>query len=1166
MTSIQKSRKTFFKVLWLLTIGLFCLSFGTYANAASETWMEKQQSKITVKGKVTDANNEPLIGVTVTVKGNTASGTMTDIDGAYTISAASTDVLLFTYIGFKPESRTVGNNTTIDIRMVEDAKVMDEVVIVGYGSQKKVNLTGAVTSVDVEKTLGSRPISDVGRGLQGAVAGLTIQIPSGEVGSDPIIKIRGAVSSIEGGKTPLILVDNVEVPSIQTINPNDIESISVLKDAASTSIYGSKGAAGVLLITTKRGTAKESVSVSYSSLFSWQNVAKKMEMAGLDALDYTLSAAERLSANPTVGIFWKVNRTSYDRAVEWQQKYGNTVKATDPIVYNRDWYMEGVNMMGVRLYDPYETMVKEWAPTATHNLSLNGSSGKTNYYIGVGYMNQSGMMKPAKEDDFTRYNVSFNLSTEVNKYLTLRGGATYSDRQKRYPTSGATASDPWYYLYRWSPMFPVGVEEHGIPVRGPVYETANTITSTNGNRYYSIDLGATFNFTKNWNLIADFTHYNEEVYRNYYLPNFSSLDIWGQQAAPTQWNDDNGNQIYVDGNGNIVSTGGVPAYRFVQVPYNPPGGAGNTPSQIYNERNALQKNSFNAYTTYNMKIGEHALKYMLGTNIVTNDNSKVTAQIDDLNDYENPQFNFATGTNTVTGAAAWGSSVGFFGRANYAFADKYLLEANLRYDGSSVYTPALRWRWYPSFSGGWVLSSENFYQESVASKVLSFAKLRASWGAIGDPSVRNGLYIPTMPAKYRVTEATWLSSGGKQAMYYDTPAAVSGDITWQDIETLDFGADLRFWKDKIGLTFDWFQTYTQRMIIDGETLPATYGTSAPSVNAGQLRTRGWELTLDFNHRFANGIGINAMATLADATTVITKGSDWNVAWESRSIGTTYATGARYGDIWGYVTDRLFQLDDFVYTADGKMQTVDIIINGVKRTTNMQVGKNPNYQSELEGGSFLFGPGDVKYADLNGDGNIGPGAGNFGDPGDRKVIGNSTPRYEYSFRLGADYKGFDVSVYLQGIGSRQMAGSGSLAVPGFRTDEGAMPQAIAGDFWKPDRTDAFYPRPWNLGGVDTGFNMQRQTRYLLNMSYLRVKNIMFGYSLPAKELKSTFLTKARVYMSLENFLTFDKLRGLPFDPEQINGYSMWNTTNYNSGRTGQGTPTFKSLSVGVQIGF
>jgi TonB-linked SusC/RagA family outer membrane protein len=1125
-----------------------------------------QQPSKTFTGTVVDAKGDAVIGASVVERGTT-SAVMTDVDGRFSITVREGATLNISFLGYKTQSYAVGAANSATIVLQEDSQVLDEVVVVGYGMQKKENLTGAVASVDVEKTLSSRPIVDAGRGLQGVVAGVNVRIPSGEVGSDPLIRIRGAFASIESTKSPLILVDNVEIPSIQMVNPDDIESISVLKDAASASIYGSKGAFGVILITTKKGSKTDKITVNYSGNFSWQNTAKELDMAGIDALDYVLTAAERISENPTItcinGEGWSVNRASYNKAIEWKDKYGS-VKATDPVVYMRDWYMDGTKMMGVRLYDPYEVMVREWAPTMTHNLSLSGKSGKTTYNLSGGFVRQNGMMKPAKVDDFTRYNAAVSITSEVNKYLTLRGGAMYSDRNKRYPASAATVSDPWYYLYRWSPMFPIGVEEHGVPVRGPVYETANAITSNAQYTYYNINFGATVNLTKDWDVQVDYAHYNLQNNANYYLPNFTAADSW--YAAKTEpWRDENGTWIYVDNAGNPVSNGGMPAYKFKTITYNPPGGSGNVQSQIYSRRRMTKNNTFNAYSTYNLKLGaeqEHVFKFMAGANIVTNDWSEISAEKLDLLNYDNPQFNFAIGEEAVTGNANWDAQAGFFGRINYAFRDKYLVEANLRYDGSSKFPGDLQWKWYPSFSGGWILTSENFIEDLEIDHILGFAKIRASWGTLGDQSVPNDLYR----ASLAYSQSSWLTSAGKQMNVYGTPTAVSGNMTWQNIETLNLGVDLRVLDNKMGITFDWFQSHTRNMIIAGDALPYTYGTNAPKGNYGNARIRGWDITVDFNHRFANGIGINAMATLSDAVSVITKGADYKTPWADRSIGNAYATDATYGDIWGYVTDRLYQQDDFVHAPNGSIQQCVIIYDGISRTTNMLAGNNPSYQMYLEGGAFKFGPGDVKYADLNGDGYITPGAGTFGDPGDRKVIGNSLPRYEYGFRLGADYKGFDISVFFQGIGKREITGAGSLAVPGFRTDEGAMPQAIAGDFWKEDRTNAFYPRPWNLAGSNTGFNMLTQSRYLLDMSYLRVKNITVGYSLPDKWLKKIFLTKARVYLSLENFFTFDNLRGLPIDPEEISGYSMWNGSNYNSGRTGQGTPTFKSLSAGVQISF
>ncbi|MDR2802027.1 MAG: carboxypeptidase-like regulatory domain-containing protein, partial [Prevotellaceae bacterium] len=397
----------------------------------------QQQVKV-LTGTVVDAKGEAVIGASVIEKG-TSNAVMTDVDGQFSITLREGATLNISLLGYKMQSYVVGAAGSARIVLQEDTKVLDEVVVVGYGMQKKENLTGAVVSVDVEKTLASRPLADIGRGLQGSVPGLSVVVASGEIGSDPIMKIRGQVGSLQGSSSPLILLDNVEIPSIQLVNPDDIESISVLKDAASASIYGSKGAFGVILITTKKGARAESVTVTYSANFSWQNRAKELNMATIDGLQYTLDAARsRNPENPgtaAVGNMWKINEESLARARAWVDTYGSTVKPTDPVVYNRDWYVDAAGVkLGVRTYDAVDALVKDWTPTMTHNLSLNGRSGKTTYHIGLGLLDQSGMTKPAKHDDFKRYNASVSVATDVNKYLTLRGGAIYSDRTKRYPS------------------------------------------------------------------------------------------------------------------------------------------------------------------------------------------------------------------------------------------------------------------------------------------------------------------------------------------------------------------------------------------------------------------------------------------------------------------------------------------------------------------------------------------------------------------------------------------------------------------------------------------------------------------------------------------------------------------------------------------------------------
>lgn len=1120
---------------------------------------EQQQTVKKVEGTVTDSQGEPLIGVSIVIKG-TGKGTVTDIDGKYVLdlsSATGPVSLVFTYVGQKSQTLLV-NKPVMDVIMIDTSNMMDEVVIVGYGQQKKVNLTGAISAVDVEKTFGSRPIADVGRGLQGAAAGLSVVLPSGEIGTDPIIKIRGQLSSPNSTGSPLILVDNVEVPSIQAINPDDVENISILKDAASASIYGAKAANGVVLITLKKGAKTETIDVTYTGNFAWQNVAKKLEMGGIEGLEYTLDAQDNRGTPMPAGGFWRVDRASLEKVKEWQAKYGGIVKPTDPVVYNRDWVYDpaGNNKMGYRLYDPYEIMVRKWAPTETHNLSAIGRTGKTAYNIGLAYIHQNGMMKPTAHDDFRRYNASLNITSEVNKFLTIRAAAMYSDRMKRYPEAPDSGADPWLYVYRWSRLFPIGVEENGKPLRNPAYQTMTTNTNSVQNIYSTVSLGATVNFTKNWDMQFDYTYSNQQDIEKKGRPGFTAGDVW---YTPELWKNADGSQVYVDNEGNVTNGFGSQAYRFQQTEY-----YGLETTYVSRNSNVSNKNTFNAYSTYKLKLGDenkHDFKFMVGMNQVSDDNESHYAKKTQLIDYDNIEFGYATGEQFASGKKAWSSQLGFFGRVNYILKNKYLLEANLRYDGLSKFPKHLRWKWFPSFSGGWVISEESFMKP--VQSVVSFAKVRASWGSIGDPYVTDYLYIATMP----YMESTWLGSDGKKFPGFKTPTAVQKNITWQENVTTDIGLDMRFFKNKLGLTLDWFQRETKNMLVGGLDLPSSFGTGAPIGNYGNMRVSGWEITADYSHRFANGLGINIMGTLSDATGKVTKGPDHLDDEKDRKLDATLRTGRRMGDIYGYTTDRLYQKDDFEHNADGSIKKTTIIINGVAKETHMLSGSNPVYQTFLEDGGqvLIFSPGDVKYVDVNGDGYITDGDRTVGNPGDRTVIGNTTPRYEYGLRLGADYKGVDFSIFFQGVGSRKIWGDGQLAIAGYSAKEGAIPTAIATDYWREDRTDAFYPRAWDLGGSNTGYSMQVQSKYLLNMAYLRIKNITVGYSLPPELLRKAYLKKARLFVSLENFLTFDKLRGLPIDPEVISGKGAF-SDSYNLGRTGAGTPVFKTASVGVQIGF
>ncbi|MDR3287538.1 MAG: SusC/RagA family TonB-linked outer membrane protein [Prevotellaceae bacterium] len=1167
----------------LVIIVTACLLVGVSAFAQTKT----------VTGKVIGGDDKQGIpGATVLVK-ETKKGEAADNDGNFSIQVTKGQTLVFSAIGYAEQAIVVGDDNQINVTLKTDAVVLSESVVVGYGTQKRENLTGAVATIDVNKTLDSRPIADVGRGLQGVSPGLSVSLPSGEVGSDPRIRIRGYVGSVNGGSSPLILLDNVEIPSIQLINPDDIESISILKDAASASIYGSKASFGVILITSKKGSKTDKVTVNYNNNFSWQNVAYDIDMAGVDALKYTVDLMDRTNAT-IMGAFWLIDKDSYKAALKWQEKYGKTIKANDEMVYGRDWYVKPgtTSKMGVRTYQPYDYMIKEWAPSQTHNLSVVGKAGNTTYNLGLGYLKESGMMKPAKHDSFERYNTSLNLSTEVNKWFTAKANFIYSKREKKYPyATSSTTADPWYYLYRWGPLQPL-TTENGQPLRSPVSEYAQANTASIYNGYTSVNLGGLFTFTPNWTLNADFTFAANDYIWLRPGTRFTYLDSWSA-GNPTL--DESGNPVMATDEWGIYGTpgGSIPSYNLVSMTT---ARGTSTIDHIYRRSAKSERTTSNVYSTYNLNLTEnHTLKFMLGMNRVTYKNEYNWSQRSELNDIYDPQFDKASGTQTVGGGYDWDAQLGYFGRINYAFMDKYLVEANIRYDGSSNFPKDLKWRWFPSFSAGWVITNESFME--VAKPVLSFAKMRISYGTIGDRSTSNTLYVPTMS----FATSTWLDGTGR-FYYYGTPGAVRDDIRWQDIETLDFGFDLRFFKNKLGISFDWYKRTTKDMITGGQPVPTALGVGSAVGNFGELTTRGWEIAIDFNHRFKNGIGVNATVSLSDSKTKITK----YVAGSTKNVANTWWEGNYYGNIYGYTTEGLYQWSDFELIDPSKGYRWDnlkmITLGGTddpnagrdyghsagKKVYMLKNHATAVYQGGLQSGTFYFGPGDVKYRDLDGDGDIYYGTGYLpidasdktNNIGDLSVIGNNTPRMEYGIRLGADWKGFDFSIFIQGIGKRKIVNyAGGLVVYGWNVGDGAMPQAIAGNYWTWDETtqsgntNAFYPRPWNAGTTNTSFtvgtNLSTQSRYILNMAYTRIKNITVGYTLPNELTRKVLLNKARVYLSLENFFTFDNLNGIPIDPEAISGYSdIFDPTNgnYNTSRTGQGTPTFKSLSFGIQLTF
>ena len=1105
---------------------------------------------MTITGKVVDKNNEPIIGAYVVVAG-TSTGTSTGVDGGYSITAPANGTLQFTCIGYKTLEVAIEGRRVVDAILADDALMLENAVVVGFGTQKKANLTGAVASIDASKQLESRPIPDIGRGLQGATPGLNVRIASTEVGSDAIIRIRGQVGSYNGSASPLILLDNVEIPSLNLINPDDIESISVLKDAASASIYGAKAAFGVILINSKKGAReKETVKVTYSGNVSFQNLVNTGGIADVDGLHYTVEAAERLGTFTPVGAFWLIDRAGYNAAVAWKEKYGKTVGPNDPMVYGRDWYVDASNRkIGVRTYNPYDYYVKKNAPTQTHNISVSGSKGKTNFNISLGYLDQSGMMKVTDYDWFKRYNANVRVDTQINDFVNVHAGMMYTNSTKSwaYATSSTTA-DVWYYLYRWGPTYPlVDKDEYGNNIRTGVYELETANQATIKKSYASVNAGATITPVKNWNINVDYTYSNNNSQEHdpgirYWAGNSwsSAVNVDGTTMANNEWYQYNG----------LPSS--FVAKQLQLQDYT------SSYDLIYQDSYTSTRQTWNVTTDYTLNIANaHELRFMLGLNSVDYKYTGVWGQRKDLLDINNPQFALATGTQTSGGDASWSSTLGFFGRLNYNYKERYLLEANLRYDGTSKFPTKLKWQWFPSFSAGWRVTEEPWLQG--AKNVLSNLKLRASWGSIGDQSVASSLYIPTMS----LLTDYWQHSGVRDYAF-STPGLVASDISWQRIETLDFGVDLSLF-NAFNITFDWYRRTTKDMIVGMEGLSYNIGASAPQGNFGQLHTDGWEFSVNYGHLFDNGLSLSVTAAIADAVTTI---DEYGTA---KSVSGWY-NGKTYGEIWGYRVDRLFQNDDFKWENGALVAATD----AYGRYYVYADGKDYATQGKITSGNLISGPGDVKFKDLNGDGVIDNGKLLIDDHGDLDIIGNTTPRYEYSFRVDAAWKGIDFSMFWQGIGKRDMLGSSWLTVPGFNiTGDGGSAQCFVADFWYETKDasgnvieanyNAFYPRAASLGR-ERIFNMTDNDRYMLNMAYLRLKNVTLGYTLPQKLTRKAFIDKLRFYVSLENFLTFDHLNGIPIDVEEVAGYSYLNSSNYNSSFAGVGAPAFKSASVGVQLTF
>lgn len=1083
-----------------------------------------QQTRILVSGRILDSSGQPVPGASIIEKGTT-NGVNTDIDGKFTISVKSGSSLEVSCIGYETVSVAASENMSVTLK--EDTQFLDEVVVVGFGTQKKVNMTGSVAAVDVDKAFGSKPITDVSKGLQGVVPGLSITYNSNDLNASPTMKIRGT-GSINGDNTPLILLDGVEVPDLSFVNPDNIKSISVLKDAASASIYGSRAAWGVVLITSKDGSAvKDKVSITYSNNFSWnQPIGLPKYITDKEGVLAQLEEgmlAQKNVDGSRIEAFGMYYDTIGKGITTWFDKYSGNL--SNPVYkYGEDYeFIEGTPYY-YRVSDPNKEIFKT-SFSQTHNLSVNGNTGKTNYNIGLGYTMNDGTLKAAKKNDVKRYNLNLSTNTQVKNWLNIGTKVMYVEKEYEYPygysqSKGATGL--LYYVMRFPTFFPFGISDgskladgtyasdsaatgEGLYFRHGNAYVANESICSSKDQYLTLGGNVRINLAPGLSFYGDYTrgrynYENRSMRQPYYVANWS----FPKKAAVT--------------------------------------------TNDFLERTYVSKitNTYNAYFDYLFDIQkQHNFAIKVGANAEDLRYDNQSVKVNGVQDVEHPTLNLTDGKNEgiVDESLRHRATAGFFGRINYNYKEKYLLELNGRYDGSSSFRTGKQWAFFSSASAGYRISEEKFWTN--IKPYVPTLKVRASYGSVGNQALDSWYpYISTMATE----TVSWIGTDMNQVSTTTTPSAVNPDMTWEKIRTLDIGFDAGFFNNELNVTFDWYQRRNVGMLVAGNEIVRYAGIAvAPLENGGDMKTNGWELQIDYNHAFNKDFAIYGTFTLSDAKSEITK---WN---NTTGALNSWYKGKKLGEIWGFETDRYFNSSDV--NPDGTLKT-----------------GTPD-QSYLQNGSFRFGAGDIKYKDSNKDGKIDTGKGTIDDHGDLKRIGNQLPRYEYSLRVGAMLKGFDVEVLLQGVGKRDMWSTSSLFIP---HAAGAQMNIFENqlDYWTESNQNARFPRPYingafgslsGLPGNSGCNNFAPQTKYLNNLAYLRVKNFTVGYTLPQNLTRKIFVEKLRFYFSAQNLFTFDHIDGV-MDPECTGGSSKSYTNGMDMTMAGRAMPFNRQWSCGLQITF
>ena len=1061
--------------------------YGGVANAIpveSVAGVENIQQNETATGVVKDALGETVIGASVVVKGTT-NGTITDFDGNFAISNVKKgDIIVVSFVGYKT-AEIAWNGAPLDIVLKDDTQALEEVVVVGYGTQKKVNVTGAVSMVGTE-AIESRPVANVTQALQGAVPGLNLSTTNsgGMLDGGMSINIRGTGSIGNGSvDSPLVLIDGIE-GDMNSLNPNDIESVSVLKDAASASIYGSRAAFGVIMITTKSGKAGK-VKVNYSGDVRFSTATHLPDMANSLNFATYFNAANINAGGSAIFNDETMERIKNYLAGKYTDPSQPEYYGTTPNYDNGKWNNYGSAHANT---DWFKEHYKENVPSTQHNLSLSGGNEKVNWMLSGSFLMNNGLIRHGK-DQLNRYTFNSKIGAELADWIRVEYATKWTRKDYEKPMYLTKAYFFHNIARRW-PTCPVVDPNGRWMAEMEIYELEDGGIRESVNDEFTQQLKFIINPLEGWNIYLEGAMRNSNYNEKEEVIPIYNYNIYDE---PMLRNSDYGTRQYVT-----------------------------------NWRGRGEYYSINAYTDYTRSFGKHNGKVLIGMNYEHYNSDSMTGRGYDLTTTDKGYLSQTLADHIATDSYWHRATAGYFGRLNYDYDGKYLAEFNIRYDGSSRFLADKRWAWFPSVSLGWNIAREEFFEK--LSETIGTLKLRGSWGQLGNTSSKYESFSDWYPFYQQqsvgVANSSWLIDGKKQNTS-SLPGITNATMTWETVETWDIGLDFGVFNNRLTGSFDWFSRTTKDMIGPAPILGSVLGTNAPATNNCDMRSTGWELEIGWKDQIGE-VKYGARFNISDSKSKILS-YPYDGEFDAQSIN-SYYNGKILGEIWGYESAGIANSQD-------------------EMDKWLAAGNKPNWGSN-------WSAGDIMYKNIDGKEGVNSGASTLADHGDLKRLGNNTARYRVGLNLDASWKGFDFSVFFQGVLKRDWAfGSDD---PYFWGAQGNMWQSAVFeehlDYWREDNQGAYYPKPY-FGGINK--NHQTQDRYLQDASYIRCKNIQLGYTLPASILAPAGISNCRVYVSCDNLFTLTSLSSV-YDPEALNGYG-W----FTSGKT---YPLQRTLAFGVNLSF